>query len=51
METERAKNWEELMQREVDAIKAKYEETVKSMQVKMIAAETQNMEYSKAIKV
>ncbi|XP_076664968.1 uncharacterized protein LOC143367228 [Andrena cerasifolii] len=50
MENQRAKNWEELMQREVDAIKAEYEETVKSMNVKMIAAESQNVEYSKAIK-
>ena len=50
METQYAKNWEELMQKEVDAIKAKYEETVKSMKVKMIATESQNVEYSKAIK-
>lgn len=41
----------EMIQQETDSIKVKYEGTIKSMTAKLAATETQNMEYSKAIKV
>lgn len=45
------KKCEETVQQEVNLVKADYEETIKTMKVKVFVAENQNIEYSKAIKV
>ncbi|XP_053976505.1 citron Rho-interacting kinase-like [Hylaeus volcanicus] len=44
------KKCEETMQQETNLMKARYEETIKSIKMKMMTAEDRNMEYSKAIR-
>ncbi|XP_076179007.1 uncharacterized protein LOC143152594 [Ptiloglossa arizonensis] len=44
------KKCEETVQQEVNLVKADYEETIKTMKIKVFVAENQNIEYSKAIK-
>ena len=46
-----AKRREETVQLEIEAIRNKYEETIKFMKTKLLATETQNVEYLNAIKV
>ncbi|KOC66299.1 hypothetical protein WH47_07368 [Habropoda laboriosa] len=50
METKCDKKCEETVQYEVETIRSKYEETIKSMNTKMAFTKNQNNEYSKAIK-
>ncbi|CAK9809610.1 hypothetical protein ANTQUA_LOCUS6093 [Anthophora quadrimaculata] len=50
IETKCTKKCEETVQHEVEIVKAKYEETIKSMKTKMGHARNQNNEYLKAIK-
>ena len=51
MEMQYAKRREETVQLEIEAIRNKYEETIKFMKTKLLATETQNVEYLNAIKV
>ena len=51
MEMQYAKRREETVQLEIEAIRKKYEETIKFMKTKLLATETQNVEYLNAIKV
>ncbi|XP_043523784.1 major antigen-like isoform X2 [Frieseomelitta varia] len=50
MEMQYAKRCEEAVQLEIETIKNKYEETIKFMKTKLLATETQNVEYLNAIK-
>ncbi|KAK9309987.1 hypothetical protein QLX08_000601 [Tetragonisca angustula] len=50
MEMQYAKRREETVQLEIEAIRNKYEETIKFMKTKLLATETQNVEYLNAIK-
>lgn len=51
METQCAKKCGETVQQEIEVVKAKYEETIKSTKMKLLVTKTQNIEYLNAIKV
>ncbi|XP_071864059.1 uncharacterized protein [Bombus fervidus] len=50
METRCAKKRGETAQQEIEVVKAKYEETIKSTKMKLLVTKTQNIEYLNAIK-
>ncbi|XP_078052156.1 uncharacterized protein LOC144478264 [Augochlora pura] len=49
-ETQNSKKFEDVVQQEVANVKAHYEETIKSMTLKLSAMKSQNMEYLKSMK-
>lgn len=51
METQCARKCGETVQQEIEVVKAKYEETIKSTKMKLLVTKTQNIEYLNAIKV
>lgn len=51
METKCAKKCEETIQQEIEVIKTKYEEIIKTLKTKMSITQNQNIEYLNAIKV
>lgn len=51
METKCAKKCEETIQQEIEIIKTKYEEIIKTLKTKMSITQNQNIEYLNAIKV